>query len=88
MNDGSPPDFPHRPIGWRGPWVFRKDAGRRTRAFVLAAGFLKLVDRLTELTRLTSAMRALSATQKGIFTSTVTMTFFLQDLSISTLKFQ
>jgi len=46
---------------------------------VLAAGFLKLVDRLTELTRLTNAMRALSATQRGIFTNTVTMSLFLQD---------
>lgn len=62
--------------------------GQRTRAFVLAAGFLKLVDRLTELTWLTNAMRALSATQKGIFTITVTMPFFVRILSISTLKFQ
>jgi hypothetical protein len=43
---------------------------------VSAAGFLKLVDRLTWLT---DAMRALSATQWGIFTSPVTMLFFPQD---------
>jgi hypothetical protein len=65
--------------GGRGPWANAIGTGQKTRAFVLAAGFLKLVDRLTELTRLTNAMRALSATQKDIFTSTVTMTFFLQD---------
>jgi hypothetical protein len=49
---------------------------------VLAAGFFKLVDRLTELTeltRLTNAKRALSATQRGIITDAVTMPFFLQD---------
>ncbi|KDD67840.1 hypothetical protein V466_17865 [Pseudomonas mandelii PD30] len=53
--------------------------GHKTRAFVLGAGFFKLVDRLTELTRLTNAKRALSATQWGIITNTVTMLLFLQD---------
>ena len=53
--------------------------GHKTRAFVFAAGFLKLVDRLTELTWLTNSMRALSATQRGIFTNPVTMPFFRQD---------
>ena len=62
-----------------GPWAFWIDTGQRTRAFVLAAGFLNLVDRLTELTRLTNAMRALSATRRGIFTNTVTMPLFRQD---------
>jgi len=55
------------------------DTGQRTRAFVLAAGFFKLVDRLTELTRLTIAKRALSATQRGIITDTVMMPLFLKD---------
>lgn len=62
-----------------GPWAIAIGTGQKTRAFVLAAGFLKLVDRLTELTRLTNAIRALSATPRGIVTSTVTMPFFLQD---------
>lgn len=39
----------------------------------------KLVDRLTELTRLTNAKRTLSAPQRGIITDTVTMLLSLQD---------
>lgn len=53
--------------------------GHKTRAFVLAAGFFKLVDRLTEVTWLTNTMRLLSTTQRGIFTMTVTMPLFRQD---------
>jgi hypothetical protein len=62
-----------------GPWAIAIGTGQKTRAFVLAAGFFKLVDRLTELTRLTNAKRALSATQRGIITNKVTMPLFLQD---------
>jgi hypothetical protein len=76
VNCGSPVHLPYGFGGGRGPWAIAIGTGQKTRAFVLAAGFLKLVDRLT---RLTNAMRALSATQRGLFTNTVTMPFFLQD---------
>ena len=79
MNCGSPVHLPYGFGGGRGPWAIAIGTGQKTRAFVLAAGFFKLVDRLTELTRLTNAKRALSATQWGIITNTVTMLLFLQD---------
>lgn len=59
-----------------GPWTIAIGTGLKTRALVLAAGFFMLVDRLTELT---NATRALSATQRGIFTDPVTKPLFLQD---------
>lgn len=40
-------------VRWRGPWRILLDTGHRTRAFVLVAGFFKLVDRLTCLTPIT-----------------------------------
>lgn len=79
MNDGSPPGFSHRPVGWRGPWVFRKDTGRRTRAFVVVAAFFKLVDRLTHLTRLTNASPELSAAERAIITDSAMMLFLVHD---------
>ena len=79
MNCGSPVHLPYGFGGGRGPWAIAIGTGQKTRAFMLAAGFFKLVDRLTELTRLTNAKRALSATQRGIITDTVTMLLFLQD---------
>lgn len=79
MNCGSPVHLPYGCGDGRGPWTIAIGTGQRTRAFVLAAEFFKLVDRLTELTRLTNAKRALSATQRGIITETVTMPLFLQD---------
>ena len=79
MNCGSPVQLPYGCGGGRGPWTIAIGTGPRTRAFVLAAEFFKLVDRLMELTRLTNAKRALSATQRGIITETVTMPLFLQD---------
>ena len=79
MNCSSPVHLPYHLVARWGPWAFRVGTGQGTRAFVLAAEFFKLVDRLTELTRLTNAKRALSATQRGIITDTVTMPLFLQD---------
>lgn len=38
---------------WWGPWRILEGTGNRTRAFVLADGFFKLVDRLTWLTPIT-----------------------------------
>ncbi len=79
VNYGSPVRL-HNVLRCRvGPWAFLRGTGQITRAFVLAAGYLKLVDRLTELTRLTNTLLAFSATQKGIFTNTVTIPFFLQN---------
>jgi hypothetical protein len=79
VNCGSPVHLPYSFRGGRGPWAIAIGTGQKTRASVLAAGFLNLVDRMTELTRLTNAMRVLSATQRGIFTNTVTMPIFLKD---------
>ncbi|WP_139197742.1 hypothetical protein [Pseudomonas sp. NFACC05-1] len=79
MNCGSPVHLPYSFGGSRRPWAIAVGAEQKTRAFVLGAGFFKLIDRLTELIRLTNAKRALSATQKGIIIDTVTMPLFLQD---------
>lgn len=51
--------------------------GQRTRAFVLAAGFLKLVDVVDVV--VDGASCSLSATQRATFTDAVTMPLFLQD---------
>ena len=40
-------------VRWWGPWRILLGTGHETRAFVLAAGFFKLVDRLTWLTPIT-----------------------------------
>jgi hypothetical protein len=44
VNCGSPVHLPYGFGGGRGPWAIAIGTGQKTRAFVLAAGFLKLVD--------------------------------------------
>jgi len=50
VNCCSPVHLSYESKSRLGPWAFRIDTGHRTRAFVLADGFFKLVDRLTWLT--------------------------------------
>ena len=73
-----------------GPWAFRIDTGHRTRAFVLAAGFFKLVDRLTWLTSITmaDALRVFTISNRysHLYLSCNDGHFFFNILSISTIE--